>query len=93
MSFLLKDPGAILDYAIDWGAEYLGSDLIADSIWSVSPEEPGGVAVAGSEFDTQFATVKAEGGLPGRLYRLSNRVTMQSGRIDERSITLRVEQR
>jgi hypothetical protein len=24
MSFLLKDPEAVLDYAIDWGAQYLG---------------------------------------------------------------------
>lgn len=23
MSFVLKDPEALLDYAVDWGAEYL----------------------------------------------------------------------
>ena len=31
--------------------------------------------------------------LPGKLYRLANRVVTQSGRIDERSIMLRVEKR
>ena len=25
MSYVLKDPGAVLDYLIDWGAEYLGT--------------------------------------------------------------------
>ena len=27
MSFLLKDPDAVLDYLVDWGAEYLGTDV------------------------------------------------------------------
>ena len=45
MSFLLKAPEATLDYAIDWGAEYLSGDAIAASEWSVSPDEPGGAAI------------------------------------------------
>src|SRR3982751_3788368 len=40
MTLLLKDPDAVLDYAIDWGAQYLDEgDLIADSTWSVEPDE------------------------------------------------------
>jgi hypothetical protein len=93
MTLLLKDPDAVLDYAIDWGAEYLGGDLIADSQWSVAPDEPDGVSVAGSAFDATTSTVKAAGGLPGRIYKLINHVTLSSGRIDNRSIVLRVEQR
>ena len=45
MTFLLKDPAAVLDYSIDWGAEYLGDDLISTSEWSVSPAESGGVTI------------------------------------------------
>lgn len=94
MTLLLKDPQAVLDYSIDWGAEYLGEgDLIADSAWSAEPDEPDGVAIVGSDFDASSATVKAAGGIAGRLYALVNRVTMESGRIDERSIVLRVEKR
>lgn len=93
MALLLKDPNAELDYAVDWGAEYLGSDALAESDWSVEPDEAGGVTVLGSNFDLLVATVKAGGGIPGRLYRLTNRVVMASGLIDNRSITLRVEQR
>jgi hypothetical protein len=93
MTLLLKDPDAVLDYAIDWGAEYLGGDLIADSQWSVAPDEPDGVSVTGSDFDATTSTVKAAGGLPGRIYKLINHVTLSSGRIDNRSIVLRVEQR
>ena len=94
MTLLLKDPEAILDYAIDWGAQYLDQgDLLADSNWSVEPDEPDGVAIAGSSFGDSISTVQAAGGIAGRLYRLANRVVTQSGRTDERSIVLRVEKR
>ncbi len=93
MTLLLKDPAAVLDYSIDWGAEYLGDDLIATSAWSVSPLESGGVSIAGSDFDAKVSTVKAAGGLAGHIYRLINDVTMGSGRSDSRSIVLRVEKR
>ena len=45
MALLLKDPDAELDYAIDWGAEYLGDDALAESEWEVAPAEAGGVAI------------------------------------------------
>ena len=93
MTFLLKDPGAVLDYLIDWGAEYLSGDMLAASEWSVVPDETDGVSIAGSSFDATTSTVKAAGGVAGSIYRLVNRVTLQSGRVDERSITLRVEER
>jgi hypothetical protein len=94
MSLLLKDPAAVLDYTIDWGAEYLAADeMLAASEWSVIPDEPGGVSVAGSDFDASTSTVKAAGGIAGHLYSLANRLTTGSGRIDERSIVIRVENR
>lgn len=93
MTLLMKDPQAVLDYAIDWSAEYLGEDVLAASEWTVEPDEPDGVAVVGSDFDPGIATVKASGGVPGRIYKLVNQVTMASGRIDNRSVVLRVEQR
>lgn len=93
MSLLLKDPDAVLDYSIDWGAEYLGDDLLAESEWSATPDEPGGVTIIGSQFDASTSSVKAGGGGAGRIYRLVNRIVTASGRIDSRSIVLRVEKR
>lgn len=93
MTLLLKDPDAVLDYSIDWGAEYLGEDLLAESNWSVVPDETGGVTIAGSDFDAVTSTVKAGGGEPGCIYRLVNDVVLASGRVDSRSIVLRVEKR
>ncbi len=93
MSFLLKDPEAVLDYAVDWGADYLAGDALAASSWSVSPDEPDGAAIAGSSFDLLVATVQVAGGEPGKIYRVTNHVTTASGREDSRSIMLRVEKR
>ena len=93
MTLLLKDPDAVLDYSIDWGAEYLGEDQLVESDWSVSPVEPGGLTVEGSEFDAVTSVVKASGGAAGKIYRLINHVVMASGRLDSRSIVLRVEKR
>jgi hypothetical protein len=93
MTLLLKDPDAVLDYSVDWGAEYLGDDLLAESSWSVEPDEPGGVTIAGSNFDATTSIVKAAGGASGNVYRLINEVVTASGRIDTRSIVLRVEKR
>ena len=94
MSYLLKDPSAVLDYSIDWGAQYLGAgELLAASEWSVTPSEPEGVSIAASNFDASTTAVKAAGGVAGRLYRLVNRITTGSGKVDERSFVIRVEDR
>jgi hypothetical protein len=93
MTLLLKDPGAMLDYSVDWGRDYLDGDVLAQSSWTVSPTEPGGIVVAASQYDLLIATVEVSGGKPGTLYRLVNEVVTASGREDRRSIVLRVEQR
>jgi hypothetical protein len=93
MSFHLKDPGAVLDYAVDWGSEYLDGDVLVASGFVLSPIEPGGAVITGSTFDTQVATVSVGGGIAGHQYHIVNHVVLQSGREDERTIVLRVEQR
>lgn len=93
MTLLLKDPDASLDYSIDWGTQYLAGDAIAESEWEVNPVEPGGLTVAASQFDFKVALVKVGGGIPGHIYRLTNRVVLASALVDSRSIVLRVEKR
>lgn len=93
MTLLLKDPEALLDYAVDWGAEYLSGDALTSSSWSISPVEAGGATIAGSQFDLLVATAQVTGGNPGKIYQVTNHVTTTSGREDSRSIILRVEKR
>lgn len=93
MTLLLKDPEALLDYAVDWGAEYLLDDTLAESSWQVTPVEAGGLSVIATRFDPTFAAVTAGGGVPGHIYQLTNKVVLASGLTDSRSIVLRVEKR
>lgn len=93
MAFFLKDPGASIDYAVEWGAGYLGAQTIAASQWSVEPDEPAGVHVGATLAAPTRTGATLNGGVPGQVYRVRNRVTLSDGRIDERSIALRVEQR
>ena len=93
MTLLLKDPGATLDYSVDWGADYLTGDVLTESSWTVSPAEPAGVSIVSSRFDLLASTVEVGGGQPGRIYRLTNHVVTAAGREDSRSIMLRVEKR
>ena len=93
MSLRLKDPDAILDYAVDWAAEYLDTDQIFQSNWTIEPVETGGAEIVVSDVTSGAAVVKVGGGVPGHIYRLNNHVLLASGREDNRSIILRVEQR
>lgn len=92
MSFYLKDPGASVDYAIDW-SQYLDGKTIVASAWSVAPDEEEGVTVEDASFDTDRTAARMSGGVPGNVYSLSNQVTLSDGSSDARSIALRVEER
>lgn len=93
MSIYLKDPQASVDYTIDWPAAFIGAGSIASSEWAVAPDEAGGIAVAASSLDGGHCVATLEGGLAGHVYRVRNRILLSDGRSDERSLTLRVEER
>lgn len=93
MTLVLKDPVSSLDYMVDWGGSYLGTDILQESNWSVVPVESGGLTVDGSRFDEASSTVNVSGGIPGKVYRLLNQVGTTSGREDSRSILVRIEVR
>lgn len=92
MSYYLKDPQSRVDYAIEWTG-YVDGQVVAASEWAVDPAEPGGIAVDAAGHDLTRAAATLSGGVPGHVYQVTNRVTLSDGRIDERSIVLRVEQR
>jgi hypothetical protein len=92
MSFYLKDPRSRVDYAIDWSG-YLDGQVVAASSWTVEPQEPGGVAAQEESFALDRTAATLSGGVAGHVYSISNEVILSDGRIDRRSITLRVEQR
>ena len=94
MSLYLKDPQARIDYAIDWGAAYLDGQMIAASDWRVESGRGRRDRDRRDRASTCRRTAATlTGGVPGHVYRIGNRVTLSDGRSDERSLTVRVEDR
>lgn len=89
----LKDPDAILDYSVDWAAAISATSEILSSNWFVHPHEPGGVSVANASLEGKAASVRLAGGILGHVYSVGNRVLLADGSTDERSLTIRVENR
>ena len=93
MSVYVKDPAAVVDYTVDWGAGYLSAETVSVSSFSIEPVESGGLAVEASSSDGQTASVTLSGGIAGHLYRVTNQISTSGGRTDERSLTIRIAQR
>jgi hypothetical protein len=93
MELYLKDPEAVVSYAIDWGFAYLGPLAIAASEWEISPAESGGLVLTGQAHDLRSTSAAVGGGVSGHIYRLKNKVILSDGSREVRSIGLRVEGR
>jgi hypothetical protein len=93
----IKDPAAVLDYAVDWrnpepgeARGYLDDDetitahevTVDDGITKDSDSETDGVV-----------TIWLSGGAAGQRYTIGCKITTSAGRIDERSFEVDVKQR
>lgn len=83
----LKDPDAALDYVINW-SDFLGADTIASDSWTVQT----GIT---SDLQTNTATTSTiwlSGGTIGAEYALTNRIVTAGGRIEDKTIYVRVRE-
>ena len=89
MTFI-KDPDAVLDYSVDW-LLWLAGDEISSSEWLL---EEGAVLeqVVASNTATK-TTVWLRGGLAGTTYLVTNRIVTAGGRTDDRTISVKIEDR
>jgi hypothetical protein len=88
-----KDPDAVLDYTFNW-ADYLQptADTIASVAW-VTPTAPGSITVVSSSSTPTTATAFVSGGVLGQKEVLTCRITTTGGRVDDRSVLLRIVER
>lgn len=89
----LKDRDAVLDYRLDWRAACADGAAITASLWSVEPAHDGAISVSDMEIVDGWTSAMLGGGVAGCVYRVGNRVTLSDGRVDERSLVVRVEER
>jgi hypothetical protein len=83
------DVNAVLDFAWDWSNWLAPLETIVTSTVTASP----GISVDSSTNSTSKVTVWLSGGTSGRIYTVTNLISTNQGRTDERTITIRVVQR
>ena len=84
-----KDPDAVLDWVWDWNEWLDDGETIVTSTFLTSV----GIVVDSTSNTTKTATVWLSGGTAGQVYQVTNRITTNAGRTDDRSITIRVTER
>lgn len=88
MAVYIKDPDSILDYKIDWSA-WLAADTILSSTWIV----PTGLTKTSQSNTTTTTTVWLSGGTLGQNYQVTNRITTNQNRTEDRTFDIVVRQR
>lgn len=83
-----KDPAAVLDYDIDWGA-WLGGDTIATSDWVVGS----GITSGAKSKTNTVVTIWLSGGTAGTTYALKNTITTAGGRTQVRRFKISVKEK
>lgn len=85
-----KDPNATLDYTFDW-SEYLAliNDSLANAEWIVTP----GLVVETQTFNATAAKAFVSGGEVDTEEALTCRITTTGGRIDDRTVYLKIRER
>jgi hypothetical protein len=91
-----KDPAALLDYSIDWGAaSTLGGpwlqtgETVSAHVWTV----PAGIIKDHQADANTISTLWLSGGTAGTSYTVTCKVTTSAGRTDERSFVVVVKVR
>jgi hypothetical protein len=91
MMKVTKDPASDLDYVIPWSA-WLGDDTIASSSWSAPADS--GITIHDDSVDSagKLCAVWLRGGNVGSAQcRVTNRITTAAGRINERSLQVKIQ--
>ena len=83
-----KFQSTLIDYTINWGDSWLGSDTISTSTWAITPSD---LVEVTNTSDDDNATIWVSGGVVDTVYTLLNQITTAGGRIDKRPIYLRIK--
>lgn len=90
---MLKDPSAVLPFTVDWSAWLENEqDTAASATWTVPDGLVQESTPAPSLADGK-ATVWLSGGILGRTYAVTCQLTTTGGRVDERTLQIRVRNR
>jgi hypothetical protein len=85
----IKDPSAVLDWMFDWSDWLASGETIVDHTITVDT----GITKDSSTEDAGKVTVWLSGGTAGENYKVACLIETSAGRIDERTIWIKVTNR
>lgn len=86
-----KDPAAVVDFELDWSSWLAEGDSITQSDWDIAD---GLTEIEERRNHTDStATVWLQGGVAGEEYAVTNTITTAQGRVDQRTVYIRVMER
>ena len=88
IAVFIKDPDAILDYALNW-TKWLEGDTISTGTWTIDA----GPTIASQNVSGGIVTMFLSGGADGVSYAARCRITTTGGRTDDRTIQIQVRER
>jgi len=93
-SYIAKDPGATLDYNIDWSDWLPTGDSISTSTWTQESVHTGGnLTLGGSSVANNVTSVLISSGREGEIYTVRNTITTNENLTDVRRFRIRIEKR
>jgi hypothetical protein len=85
-----KDPNATLDYSFDWSDWLDSGESLTSSVFTRSATA---LKETNTDLTTSVATIWLTNGAAGTTYTLANKIGTSAGRIDERTVNIKVLQR
>lgn len=89
----MKDPDAVLDYMFDWRDASIPWLATSETIVNHTITADTGLVVDSSSENNGKVTVWLSEGTAGQNYKVACRITTSEGRVDERTIWIRVTNR
>lgn len=86
---ITKAPASVLDVGVVWTSWLNSGDTIVSSVWESSDAE---LVVSIEMNDTVSSSCYIGGGVKGKQYKLTNRITTANGLVDERYILVYINE-
>jgi hypothetical protein len=88
IAVFIKDPDAILDYALNW-TKWLEGDTIQTGTWTIDA----GPTIQSQNVSGGIVTMWLSGGVDGTSYIARCRIVTVGGRTEDRTIQIQVRER
>jgi hypothetical protein len=93
MKSFIKDTDAILDFQFNWAEWLTDNETIEEYEIIIMPEDEDAIEVDDDEELNGVVTVWLSGGILGRKYSVTCRITTDQGRTDDRTMNIRCVER